>query len=66
MLYVDIQREEKILLYALQLLMMSETQTEMVRVRSDLAICILNASKKFSTDICVLNGLNMNVSLGSM
>lgn len=45
---------------------MSEIATEMVQVKSELAICVLNAFKKFSTDKCVLNGFNMNVSSGSM
>ncbi|XP_029343800.1 ABC transporter G family member 23-like isoform X2 [Acyrthosiphon pisum] len=45
---------------------MAEIGTKQIQVESELAICISNAFKYFSTDTCVLNGLNMSVPLGSI
>ncbi|XP_022175206.1 ABC transporter G family member 23-like [Myzus persicae] len=45
---------------------MAEIGTKKMQVESELAICISNAFKNFSSDTCVLNGLNMSVPLGSI
>lgn len=50
----------------MQCLTMAEAQAKMVHVQSELAIRILNVYKTFSPNTYVINGLNMNIPMGSM